>query len=84
MQLPEYKPHKDKDKRIKSAITAIKALVALDLYPAHKKNFLSNCIWKITVADGTHKHKIRFRSIESLEKDKDLRHDHVYTKKSLH
>ena len=49
---PEYKKHKDHEKKIKSAITAIKAILPLELYLAHKKELLSICIWKITEADG--------------------------------
>ena len=93
MQLPEYTQHKDTDKRIKSAIMALKALTVLDLYPEHREELLTVCLWKITTADGnangkSKKFKIKFRSekvIKSLStpKEKNLRHDHVYTRKLL-
>jgi len=65
MQLPEYTQHKDTDKRIKSAIMALKALTVLDLYPEHREELLTVCLWKITTADGnangkSKKFKIKF------------------------
>ena len=83
MELPEYKPHKDRDLRIRSAVTAIKAILNLDLYPSHKKELISVCIWKITEADG--KLRTRCRSIGSLTADSGtkLQHEHVFERKSL-
>ncbi len=83
MTLPRYKGHRERDDRIKSAITAIKAILPLDLYPAHKRELLGICIWKITEADG--KLNTRFRSIGSLEADKHtkLQHEHVLEMKKI-
>ena len=83
MNLPKYKPHKDREKRIESAIMAINALLPLDLYLSHKKELLSTCIWKITEANG--KHNLCFWSegaTISISK-KDLRHEHVFERKEL-
>ena len=79
---PTYTKHKDHDARIKSAITAITAIVPLDLYTAHKKELLSVCIWKITEADG--KAKVRYWSEGSINnKNEKLQHEHVYERKEL-
>ena len=67
---------------IQSAITAIKALLSLDLYQSHKKELLSTCIWKISEADG--KFKVRYWSEGALTaSSKELRHEHVYERKQL-
>ena len=83
MELPKYNPHKDRDDRIKSAVTAIKTLLDLELYPSHKKELISVCIWKITEADG--KLRTRYRSLGSLKAGSGtkLQHDHVFERKSL-
>ena len=79
---PKYIPHKDREKRISSAITAIKALLPLDLYLAHKKELLSTCFWKITEADG--KLKVRYWSEGALSaQTNNLRHEHVFERKEL-
>jgi len=81
--IPKHKEHADRSFRIKSAVTAIKALVGLDLYPAHKRELIDICIWKITEADG--KLKTRYRSIGSLESGPEtkLQHEHVVEKQKL-
>ena len=82
MTKPRYIPHKDNEKRIESAIVAIKALLPLDLYLSHKKELLSICIWKITEADG--KLKVRYWSEDALSaSQKNLRHEHVFERKEL-
>ena len=83
MDLPVYTPHEDRDIRIRSAVTAIKALLDLDLYPSHKKELISVCIWKITEADG--KLRTRYRSVGSLNVSSGtkLQHEHVFERKSL-
>ena len=68
--------------RINSAHTAVRAILPLDLYPSHKKELLSACIWKITEADG--KLKTRYWSKGALSAQrKDLRHEHVIERKEL-
>lgn len=82
MNIPKYIPHKDREKRINSAIMAINAILPLDLYLSHKKELLSVCIWKITEADG--KLKVRYWSERSLTVlPKDLCHEHVFERKEL-
>ena len=80
--LPIYQPHKDKNARLRSAKLAISSLLKLDLYPSHKRELLSVCIWKVTEADG--KLNVRYWSQEAVKADKkDLRHEHVYERKEL-
>lgn len=82
MNFPKFKPHKDRELRIQSAVTAMRAIVGLDLYPAHKKELLGICIWKLTEADG--KYNLRYWSEGSIKAPKkDYRHEHVYEKKEL-
>lgn len=77
-----YKQHKDRSIRIRSAITAIKALLPLDLYPAHKMELLSTCIWKITEADG--KARVRYWSEGAIANPKaKLQHEHVNQRQEL-
>ena len=80
--MPEYREHKDRTKRIESAIIAINALLPLDLYPAHKRELLGICIWKITEADG--KMKVQYWSEGSISNEKaKLQHEHVHERKEL-
>jgi len=54
----------------------------LDLYPSHKKELLSICIWKITQADG--KYKVRYWSEGAVSAEKrKLQHEHVVERKEL-
>ena len=77
-----YKPHREREARIKSAVAAISALLPLDLYPAHKKELISVCLWKITEADG--KLNVQYWSEGALSADKkELRHEHVYERREL-
>lgn len=76
-----YHEHPDRPKRIESAITAINALLPLDLVEAHKRE-LSVCIWKITEADG--KYKVRFWSEGACANpNAKLHHEHVHQRKEL-
>lgn len=79
---PSYVKHKDREARVNSAITAIKAILPLDLYPAHKKELLSVCIWKITEADG--KSKVRYWSQCAVDnKTAKLQHEHIHERREL-
>ncbi|MBI5599476.1 MAG: hypothetical protein HY890_07035 [Deltaproteobacteria bacterium] len=89
-EMPEYIPHKKRDERIKSAVTAIKVIVPLDIIESLKKGLISKCFWQITEADG--KYETRYRSKGALdlydrgnskELKKKLRHEHVFEKKRL-
>lgn len=82
MSYPKYLPHRDRERRIASAKTAIKAILTLDLYAAHKKELLSVCIWKITEADG--KTKVRYWSQGAIEDStQKLHHEHVHERREL-
>lgn len=82
MNLPTYVPHRDHDVRITSATKAIHAILPLDLYPAHKRELLSVCFWKITEADG--KFKVRYWSKGSLENPQSkIHHEHVNERRAL-
>lgn len=77
-----YREHKDRNKRIQSAIVAIRAILPLDLYPAHKRELLGVCIWKITEADG--KKKVRYWSEGATSSEpSNLQHEHVHERKEL-
>ena len=79
-----YKAHPDADKRIASAITTAKAIVRLDLYPAHKRELLSVCIWKVTEAAPLSKYQTRYRSrAAETASESELAHDHVRQRKWL-
>jgi len=84
----KFEPHPKADEQCRSAITLIKAILPLDLYPAHKRRFLSNGLWKLTEAEGRTKYHLRHCSqaaLNSLAKGrvKRLRHEHVYRRKEL-
>lgn len=82
MSLPTYVPHRDHDVRIASATMAIRALIPLEFYPAHKRVLLSDCIWMITEADG--KMKVRYWSEGALEQPQPkLHHEHVNERRML-
>jgi len=83
MNVRVFKKHSERDVRIQSAITAIKAILPLALYPAHKKELIGICIWKMTEADG--KFNTRYRSLGSLESERGvkLQHEHVLEMKKL-
>ena len=79
-----FKPHPDADVRRTSARKALAGILALDLYPAHKRELLSICLWKVTEADGRSKHRTRFRSVASLTADPNqLHHEHVYRRAKM-
>ena len=82
MPEPRYVPHRDRHRRIDSAIAAIKAILPIDLYPAHKRELLDVCIWKLTEADG--KHNTRYWSEGALNAGKpSWRHEHVFERNQL-
>ena len=75
--------HKDHEKKIKSAITAIKAILPLELYLAHKKELLSICIWKITEADGKYNGQRYWSKGARASQNAKWVHEHIYTRKEL-
>lgn len=78
-----YRPRPDREERLASAITAAEVLVDLDLYPQHKRELLSICVWKATELDG--KFNTRFCSRGALEAGHGtkLNHEHVIERKQL-
>ncbi len=82
MDRPTYSRHPEHDVRITSAKNAITALLPLDLYPAHKRELLSICLWKITEADG--KKKVRYWSEGAINsQNSKLHHEHVHERREL-
>jgi hypothetical protein len=72
--------------RVASAKLTIKALLQLrpQLYEQHLRELLTICLWKLTLAEGLHKHRTRYRSrAASAANASDLRHDHVVERKKL-
>src|SRR5689334_22728084 len=79
-----FRRHDDADARAASARRAIAALLPLDLYPAHNRELLSICLWKLSEADGLSKYGTRFCSRQALKADRaDLTHDHVFERKKM-
>ena len=79
-----YKSHPDASKRIQSAKDAIKALLQLDLYPAHKRELLSVCLWKLTEAESFHKHNLRYQTPAArAAPPQEKQHEHVFERKKM-
>lgn len=77
-----YTRHKDAERRIRSAVTIIKALLREELYPAHLREFLSNALWKITEADGKYKTQYRSRAAMTAPRNQ-LQHEHVFRREKM-
>jgi hypothetical protein len=79
-----FRRHLDADARASSARRAIAALLPLDLYPAHKRELLSICLWKLSEADGLSKYRTRFCSRRALKADRaELAHEHVFERRKM-
>lgn len=79
-----YKRHPDVDERIQSALIAIKAILPLALYPAHKRELLSTCLWKLTEAEAYNKYGLRYQTPAALEVPKqEKQHEHVFERKKV-
>lgn len=77
----QFTVHSQAEARTRSAIVLIKLLLqkTLDVIPEHRKELLNIALWKLTEAEGMHKHRTRFCSEAALSASKkDLRHDHVF------
>ena len=84
ISMEQFNRHPDCERRVESAKRAIRALLGADLYPAHLRELLSTCLWKITEAEGRSKYKTRYRSRASLDQDrKSLHHEHVVERKKM-
>ncbi len=77
-----FREHPDAARRRLSAISAARAILALELYDAHKRELLRACIWKLTEADADHKHRTRYRTRAALSSD-DVEHEHVVQQRVL-
>jgi hypothetical protein len=78
----KFAPNSKADEEMRSAVTAIKGILALQIMDKHKKKLISRMIWAITEAHG--KYKTRFRSEAVLTTaDCKMQHEHVYPRKEL-
>jgi hypothetical protein len=76
--------HPDADVRIESAKLAIRTLLRLRLYPSHKKDLLTVCLWKLTEAEGRGKYGTRYFSRRALSSPRtEWQHEHVFERKKL-
>lgn len=85
MSKSEYVPHRDREKRVRSATKAIKVLVDArkSISESHLKELIRICLWKISIADG--KTKTRYCSFKSKSviNTQELQHDHVFENRKL-
>lgn len=84
MDLPQWKPHKDSEKRRNSAIAIAEAALAYrnDITVSHLREILSIAVWKYTECDG--KYATRFRSEAALfAPSPQVHHEHVVPRKQL-
>lgn len=81
---PVFARRHDADERIASAVNAARAILAADLVPAHKRELLSVCIWKLTLAEPVNKYATRFVSVAALRcARRDRVHEHVFERSRL-
>ena len=79
-----FVPHELGNERRQSAITAIEALLDINIMDAHKKRLIDRCIWYYTEADG--KYNLRYRSEAALLVPNvrgQVQHEHVFERKEL-
>jgi hypothetical protein len=77
----KFQVHVEADARMRSAIMLVKLLLRKDveISYAHRQEFLSLALWKVTEAESTHKHRTRFCSQAAYTSpESNLRHDHVF------
>jgi hypothetical protein len=75
-------PDSRADDIVRSAVSAIRGILPLDIINEHKRILISRMIWAITEAHG--KYKTRFRSEGVLTvPDCKIQHEHVFTRKEL-
>ena len=82
LALPCFAPYArriDADARIASALSAVRALLLADLLPAHRRELLSVCLWKLSLAEPIGKYATRFVSAAALRCARRLlAHEHVH------
>lgn len=76
-----FTPNPKADDEIRSAVTAIKGILTLQIIDGHKKTLISRMIWAITEAHG--KYKTRFRSEGAVTSNCRMQHEHVYPRREL-
>ena len=85
--LPVFAPYTrrfDADARIASALNAVRALLGADLLPAHRRELLSVCLWKLSLAEPIGKYATRFVSAAALDEERrSLAHEHVHERAKL-
>lgn len=87
--IPAYPPFRrradaDADARRTSALNAVRAILAADLLPPHRKELLSVCLWKLSEAEGINKYETRYASSASLGRPAaELAHEHVHERRRL-
>lgn len=81
--LPGYVPHPEREVRIRSAVSAIEALLPVDLYARHKQELISLCLCKITEADGKWNTRYRTQAASWEASPSNLRHEHVFSRRGL-
>ena len=80
-----FERHPSAEERRRSVLVLIRTLLQEipGLLSEHRQECLGIALWKITEAEGLHKHKTRFRSEASLAVRDDLRHDHVFQRANM-
>jgi hypothetical protein len=86
MELPEWRPRKNHEQYLQSAVELTRVLVENrhSFVESHYRELLKICLWKYTEAEGPSKHKTRYRSQGAIENPSaKLNHDHVVTRKQI-
>jgi len=87
LALPSFAPYVrriDADARIASALNAVRALLVADLLPAHRRELLGVCLWKLSLAEPPDKYATRFVSATALRcARRSLAHEHVHERAKL-
>ena len=82
-----YRPHRDADERMRSAVTLVKGLLQLapQLTQSHAREFVRLALWKISEAETSNKYENRFQSLEAKKifDGRGLEHEHVYQRAEL-
>ena len=86
-RLPAYSPYArraDADARVASALNAMRALLSAEILPTHRRELLSTCIWKLSLAEAPSKYETRYVTPAALLSAKGNRvHEHVHERAKL-
>ena len=81
---PPYRHHPRAQVRVESGLRAASAILAAEILPEHKRELLSICLWKLSLAEGASKYDTRFVSAGALGKPvRLLQHEHVHERARL-